>query len=76
MPGRAASRIAAPVLYCICKKDTVAPADAALKHAGRTPNREIKLYDEGHFDIYVGRAFEEVVKDQLDFLARIVPSQK
>jgi dienelactone hydrolase len=75
MPGRAARKIAAPVLYCICEKDTVAPADAALRHARRTPNREIKLYNEGHFDIYVGRAFEKVVQDQLDFLARFVPAQ-
>ncbi|MBC9250933.1 alpha/beta hydrolase [Pseudomonas alcaligenes] len=76
MPGRAARRIAAPVLYCICEKDTVTPADAAVKHARRTPNREIKLYNEGHFDIYVGGALERVLQDQLEFLGRVVPTQR
>lgn len=30
----------------------------------------MKRYAEGHFDIYVGDAFERVVADQLEFLDR------
>lgn len=28
---------------------------------------------EGHFEIYVGQAFERVVADQIEFLTRTVP---
>lgn len=72
-PGRKTPRIAAPVLFCVCDTDSVAPSKATLRHAHRTPRKEIKRYADGHFEIYVGDAFERVVKDQLDFLRRTVP---
>ena len=72
-PGRKTPNINAPVLFCVCDTDTVAPAKQTLKHARRTPNHEIKRYADGHFDIYVGEAFERVVSDQIDFLKRTVP---
>jgi hypothetical protein len=31
-------------------------------------------YPDGYFDIYIGDAFERVITDQLDFLARHVPT--
>lgn len=34
----------------------------------------MKEYDHGHFEIYLGDAFEEVVADELDFLGRHVPA--
>ena len=52
---------------------SVAPARATLFHARRAPQGEIKRYPDGHFDIYVGQAFERVVKDQIEFLRRRVP---
>jgi dienelactone hydrolase len=73
VPGRRARHIPCPVLFAVCEKDSVAPAKAALRHARRAPKGEIRLYDEGHFDIYVGEAFERVVSDQLAFLAKHVP---
>lgn len=72
-PGRKTPRIQAPVLFCVCDTDSVAPAKRTLAHARRTPRHEIKRYSHGHFDIYVGEAFEQVVNDQLDFLRRTVP---
>ncbi|MEI2672067.1 MAG: hypothetical protein V9G13_13355 [Marmoricola sp.] len=33
------------------------------------------MYDAGHFDIYVGDDFEQVVADELDFLGRHVPAR-
>jgi hypothetical protein len=39
-----------------------------LRHAAKAPRGEIKVYREGHFDIYVGEAFDRVVADQLAFL--------
>lgn len=62
-----------PILFGVCETDSVAPARATLRHARRAPHGEIKLYPEGHFDIYVGNAFERVVADQLRFLSTHVP---
>lgn len=72
-PGRRVAEISCPVLFCVCKTDSVAPAKATLRHARKARLGEIKLYQEGHFDIYVGEAFEHVVADQIDFLRRHVP---
>ncbi|VXA57480.1 Quorum-quenching protein AidA [Acinetobacter proteolyticus] len=72
-PGHQTSKIQAPVLFCVCEDDSVAPSKATLRHANRTPHKEIKRYDYGHFDIYLGAAFEHVIQDQIDFLKRIVP---
>jgi dienelactone hydrolase len=70
-PGKSLAKIDCPVLVCICEKDTVAPAKAANKWVGEAgPNVESKSYPYGHFDIYLGDAFEEVIADQIEFLAR------
>lgn len=74
-PGRRTPQISCPILFAVCDPDTVAPAPATLRHAARAPNKEIKLYPDGHFGIYVGDAFERVVSDQIDFLKRNVPVQ-
>lgn len=72
-PGLKTPKIACPVLFCVCDNDSVAPAKPTLFHARRAPQGEIKRYPDGHFDIYVGEAFEQVVKDQIEFLRRRVP---
>jgi hypothetical protein len=41
-----------------------------LRYAAKAPRGEVRMYPEGHFDIYVGGAFERAVADQLDFLDR------
>lgn len=69
-PGRAASRVQAPILFCVCEHDSVAPAGPTLRHAARAPRGEVRTYPVGHFDIYSGPAFETVVADQVDFLRR------
>lgn len=71
-PGRMTSKIVCPILFCVCDTDSVAPAKATLRHAKRAPKGEVKRYPDGHFDIYQGDAFERVISDQLEFLARIV----
>ena len=73
-PGRAARRIATPVLFCVCNPDTVAPTKQTLRHAATAPQGEIVVYRFGHFEIYVGEAFERVVSDQLAFLRRVIPT--
>ncbi|MBY6683391.1 alpha/beta fold hydrolase [Rhodococcus sp. BP-316] len=72
-PGRAAKKITAPVLFCVCDPDTVAPTKATLRHAAKAPRGQIEVYPYGHFEIYVGDPFEHVVADQIAFLERTVP---
>lgn len=69
-PGRAARKVAAPILFCITSHDTVTPAAQTLAYARTAPRGEIREYDAGHFDIYLGAAFETVVADQVEFLTR------
>lgn len=72
-PGRAAKRIGCPIFVALCDPDTVAPAGTARRQLGRAPRAEIHTYPVGHFDIYLGEAFEQAVGDYLDFLARHAP---
>ncbi|CAJ0704680.1 Quorum-quenching protein AidA [Ralstonia edaphis] len=72
-PGRRAAKVSCPILFCICETDSVAPAGPTRRYAKKAPRGEVRLYRAGHFDIYVGEAFERVVTDQLDFLKRHVP---
>jgi uncharacterized protein len=69
-PIRQASRIAAPVLFSVCDRDTVAPAKATLRCAARIRRAEVCRYPVGHFEIYAGEPFERAVADQVDFLTR------
>lgn len=73
-PGRSASKVRCPIMFAVCGSDTVAPAKATLRHVKRAPRGEIVVYPYGHFDIYVGDAFEKVVVDQIAFLQRNVPT--
>jgi pimeloyl-ACP methyl ester carboxylesterase len=74
-PGRRTRNVHGPILFCVCEHDSVAPAAATLRHARRAPHGEIRTYPAGHFDIYTGELFEQVVGNQLDFLKRHVPTE-
>ena len=69
-PGKAAKRVKMPILFCICNHDSVTPPEETLAYARTAPKGEIKRYDAGHFDIYLGAPFEAVVADQTEFLSR------
>ena len=69
-PGKAAKRVKMPILFCICDHDSVTPPEETLAYAKTAPKGEIKRYDAGHFDIYLGAPFEAVVADQTEFLTR------
>jgi dienelactone hydrolase len=71
-PGLLTPKIGCPILFCVCEYDSLAPADATLRHAANAPHGEVKTYPEGHFAIYVDDAFERVVADQLAFLDKHV----
>jgi uncharacterized protein len=69
-PGRSARKVKAPILFCICDTDAVAPAETALRYAATAPRGEVKRYPVGHFDIYLGEPFDHAVGDQTEFLVR------
>jgi dienelactone hydrolase len=69
-PGPAAKRIAFPILFCVSNTDSVTPPAQTLRYARTAPRGEIKTYDAGHFDFYLGDAFEALVRDQVEFLTR------
>jgi hypothetical protein len=62
-------------LFCVSRTDTVTPPERTIAMAGRAPRGEIKLYDCGHFDFYLGEHFERAVLDQTQFLTRHLLAQ-
>jgi dienelactone hydrolase len=69
-PGRAAKKIEFPILFCVSNTDSVTPPAQTLRYARSAPRGEIKRYDIGHFEVYLGEPFEAVVGDQIEFLTR------
>lgn len=69
-PGRLATKVGCPALFCVCDHDSLVPAKATVKFAQAAPRGEIKRYPVGHFDIYVGETWERAVADQTEFLTR------
>jgi len=71
-PVKDAARVACPLLVCVCDADATTPPAPALQMAQNAPRGEIVRYPIGHFDIYVGEAFERAVGDQVAFLERVL----
>lgn len=70
-PGRRAADVRCPLLVQVVADDAVTPPAPAIAAANRAPRGELIAYAGlGHFDVYRGEPFEQVVSDQLDFLAR------
>ncbi len=72
-PARKASRIGIPTFVAICETDSVAPSGPTVRAIQGNPHITAKIYPYGHFDIYVGDAFEDVVADEVGFLREVVP---
>jgi pimeloyl-ACP methyl ester carboxylesterase len=72
-PGKNLTKLGAPMLVCVCERDSVAPARQTLRYAEAASRCEVKTYPYDHFDIYTGEPYEVVSRDQLEFLARTVP---
>lgn len=66
-PVSYASRIQAPVLMQIAKKDSLIPYTAALKTARRIRDCKTNLLDMGHFEPYYGKLFEDTIAEQIVF---------
>ena len=75
-PRSYASQVKCPMLILACKNDSVAPASAARAAARLASARaELKEYDLGHFDIYVGVGFERSCRDAVAFFDRVMPAR-
>lgn len=72
-PGRHAKEIRCPLFVALCGHDTVAPSRVAHRQLSRAAQAELHTYPIGHFDIYLGDAFERAVADYIAFLDRHVP---
>jgi uncharacterized protein len=71
-PLRKARAVSCPLLVQVAADDVVTPPDPARKAAQRAARGELREYPGGHFDVYLGDAFERIVADQLAFLRRHV----
>lgn len=69
-PGRSAAKVKFPILFCVSATDTVTPPGQTIALARRAPRGETQLYDAGHFEFYMGEAFERLVSDQTQFLTK------
>jgi len=69
-PGRAARKVKFPILFCVSTTDTVTPAEQTIALVRKAPFGETRLYGAGHFEFYMGEAFESLVTDQTRFLAK------
>jgi fermentation-respiration switch protein FrsA (DUF1100 family) len=74
-PGTATERLGMPLLVCVADADRTTPPGPAVRAAERAPRGELRRYPVGHFAIYLGETFEQVVADQVDFLSRYVITQ-
>lgn len=62
-------RIAAPMLVCLAEHDLEISNAYVMKKVARAPRAEIRTYPHGHFELYHGAAFEQLVADQVSFLS-------
>ncbi|MCD7040064.1 MULTISPECIES: alpha/beta hydrolase [Pseudomonas] len=69
-PGRSAVKVKFPILFCVSTTDTVTPPEQTIALVRKAPHGETKLYRAGHFEFYMGAAFEELVSDQIQFLTK------
>lgn len=74
LAGRDARKIQCPAHFAVCEDDSLAPPGPTLRHVSKAPKGEVRMQPGGHFDIYVGDAFERNLAQQQEFLARHVPT--
>ena len=64
-----AARVRAPALIVVADGDSVCPPEAMARAAARMPNARLVRLPIGHFDVYAGEVFEQVVRIEVEFLA-------
>jgi pimeloyl-ACP methyl ester carboxylesterase len=69
-PGRRAGELRCPSLFVLGHRDTITPPDTTRKAARRAPHAKVLELNGGHFDAYLGAAFETAVTAEAEFLRR------
>ena len=69
-PIKSASKVRCPLLIVMAEDDNLIPARVVRKMAYKAPDAELVGLPVGHFDVYAGDVFEDVVKREADFLVR------
>jgi len=69
-PISLAHKVNCPALVLFAEKDLYIPASAVEKAAARMSQAEAISLPLGHFDVYVGDAFEKVVEHEAGFLEK------
>jgi len=67
---RKATRIKAPVLVCVSRRETLMDVKHVYAVARKVPNVVIRAYDGDHFEIYHPPLVAELLADQTAFLRR------
>lgn len=63
-----AEQVAMPLLMVLADRDLQASSAFAGRIAARAPHADIRHFPLGHFDVYLGRPFEEISDLELAFL--------
>jgi len=72
-----ANRVTSPLLVQVGSNDQVAPPEAARKTASLAKGKvELKEYPIDHFDVYGGSWQEILLKDQINFLSKVLSHPK
>jgi cephalosporin-C deacetylase-like acetyl esterase len=69
-PVRLAPKLTCPALFVIGERDVVTPPGATHRAARRAPAARVYTLPVGHFDAYLGDAFDETAAVEAAFLAR------
>jgi pimeloyl-ACP methyl ester carboxylesterase len=69
-PVSFAGRVKCPAFILLAEQDTLIPAKAVERLAARMPRAELVRVPRGHFDVYIGDAFEETATLEADFLEK------
>jgi pimeloyl-ACP methyl ester carboxylesterase len=69
-PRSIAPNVHCPALFVVGERDETTPPELVKACAATMPAAEVAAYDCGHFSVYVGKQFEEVVVRERDFLVR------
>jgi pimeloyl-ACP methyl ester carboxylesterase len=75
-PATKAAQIRCPWLVVAADNDAICPPKSLVAAAKRAPLGELRTFDCGHFDIYVGEVFERNVAEQIEFLTRVLKPAK
>jgi dienelactone hydrolase len=67
-PARRASRVRCPLLFIVGERDTITPAPITRRAAARVTHARVLSLPGGHFDAYLGDAFEQAVAAETAFL--------